>query len=199
MPSTRAESLLRAAAEGRLPDWAELKAKRYQHVRRVGGLMGEWALTLGLPIRDQLRWRATGWLHDALRDADPEVLRDSLDEPFRSLPADFLHGPACARRLAEEGVVDDDVLEAIRYHTLGRAGLTTLGRMLIAADFLEPGRPELPIWRASLRARMPEALDDVFATVVDTRIRVTLDRRKQLRPEFVAMWNSLVSPNGRAR
>ncbi len=192
MVSLSARAVVAAAAEGRLPGWVEVTPERRQHMARVAELMGEWATRLGLSSDDRTRWRATGWLHDSLRDADAERLRPGLDAPFRDLPVSFLHGPAAAMRLEAEGVEDDEMLDAIRYHTLGRANPGRLGRMLIMADFLEPGRSEEPAWRASLRSRMPEAEAEVFAAVVGTRLRLGLERGKPLRPEFVEMWNTLV-------
>jgi 2-amino-4-hydroxy-6-hydroxymethyldihydropteridine diphosphokinase len=166
-------------------------------MERVAALMGEWAAGLGLGPEPGARWRAAGWLHDSLRDADPEKLRAGLVPPFRDLPAPFLHGPAAASRLEAEGVDDDELLDAIRYHTLGHVALQRLGRALIVADFIEPGRPELPEWRAALRARMPESLEEVFTTVVGARLRLGIERGKPIRPEFMEMWNALVNADGR--
>jgi hypothetical protein len=66
---------------------------------RVAALMGEWAGALALPERDVKRWTATGWLHDVLREAEPEELRPEVPLLFRPLPGKLLHGPAAAVRL----------------------------------------------------------------------------------------------------
>lgn len=166
---------------------------------RVAELMGEWAVRLELSASEQTRWRAAAWLHDSLRDADPETLRDGLESPFRDMPGYYLHGPAAATRLETAGVTDAELLDAVRYHTLGKAGLGRLGRALIAADWLDPGRPQLPLRRAVLRARMPDALDDVVAAIVDLKVRASLERGKPLRVELAEMWSSLVAGDGRAR
>jgi 2-amino-4-hydroxy-6-hydroxymethyldihydropteridine diphosphokinase len=191
-------AVIAAAAQGQLPHWTEARPKRRAHMSRVAGLLGEWAALLQLPPHEHARWTATGWLHDTLRDAAPETLRNQLDEPLRSLPPFFLHGPAAAARLEREGVHDADLLDAIRFHTLGSPGLARLGRALITADFLEPGRPQLPVWRAALRARMPGALEQVFREVVARRLHVTLERGRPLRHEFVAMWNDLAGAHDEA-
>lgn len=195
LPASHA--ILSSAAEGRLPAWAEVRPKRYGHIARVAELMGEWALRLGEPPEEQARWRATGLLHDALRDAEPETLRAGLDSPFREMPGYYLHGPAVAARLEADGVTDTELREAIRYHTLGCGRLGRLGRALIAADWLEPGRAQLPVQRSALRARMPESLDRVFATIVAMRVRKSLERGKPIRRELAEMWNSVAE--GRQR
>jgi predicted HD superfamily hydrolase involved in NAD metabolism len=40
----------------------------------------------------------------------------------------------------EYGVEDEDVLNAVRYHTTGRAGMSRLEMIVFLADTLEPGR-----------------------------------------------------------
>lgn len=40
----------------------------------------------------------------------------------------------------EYGIEDEDILNAIRYHTTGRRGMSTLELIIFLADTLEPGR-----------------------------------------------------------
>lgn len=189
---TSTHALLEDAAAGRLPPWAEAGEKRRAHMARVAALLDEWAAKLGLDEAERVRWRAAGWLHDALRDAPPERLRPLLSEPFRDLPAGYLHGPATAERLRAEGVDDTELLDAIRYHTLGWDRLGTLGLCLIAADFLEPGRVQRAEWRAALRARMPHELNAVMREVVRAKVERDLQAGEPVRPELLSLWNALV-------
>src|SRR4051794_14615686 len=99
------------AAQGRLPAWTQAKPKRREHVARVAALMREWAQALGLTESEVARWSAAGYLHDALRDADPDELRPAVPPAFRDLPRKLLHGPAAAERLA--GEADDELRDAI--------------------------------------------------------------------------------------
>ncbi len=179
--------IISEAAEGRLPGWAAVDASRRPHLAAVARLMGRWAEQLGLPERDRRRWRAAGWLHDALRDADPETLRPAAP----NVPAELRHGPAAADRLAEAGVSDDELLEAIRCHTLGRAGLGRLGRFLFLADYLEPGRSFAPIEGAVLRARLPQEAEAVLRIVCGRRLTRTLARSRPIHTDTVKFWNEL--------
>lgn len=187
-----AGALIERAASGVLPSWAVADPERREHMARVAALMDEWAARLGLPAAERVRWRAAGWLHDALRDADPGALR-ALVPDLADLPDPLLHGPAAAARLAAEGVEDRELTEAVAYHTLGHPGLGRLGRALYLADFLEPGRTFEPVWRASLRARLPEALDAVLIEVAAARLGYLIRTRRAIRPETFAFWNSLVA------
>lgn len=185
-----------AAAEGRLPDWAVAGESRRAHVARVAALLGEWAEALELPETDRTRWRATGLLHDALREEDPDRLRPVVPPTLQDLPPGLLHGPAAARRLWVEGVRDGEMLQAVAYHTVGHPSLGRLGRAAYAADFLEPGRDLLNEWRTSLRGRMPDDLDRVVREVVGARIRHRLDGESVVRPETMAFWNVLAAEAG---
>jgi 2-amino-4-hydroxy-6-hydroxymethyldihydropteridine diphosphokinase len=134
---------------------------------------------------------AAGYLHDALRDEDPEVLRRQVDPPFQDLPGKTLHGPGVARRLSAVGVEDAELLHAIAYHTLGSAGFGVLGFALYAADFLEPGRRFKEEWRSALRERAPQGLDEVVKEILAARIGYLLERGRPLHPETLGFWNRL--------
>jgi HD superfamily phosphohydrolase YqeK len=177
-------SLVREAAEGRLPAWAKAKPTRREHMARVAGLMRAWAVALGLPPSEVARWAAAGYLHDVLRDAPGDELRPYVPAEFRGLPGKLLHGPAAAARL--EGAADDELLDAIRCHTLGCPRFGTLGRALYLADFLEPGRSFSPEWTDSLRARMPADMDAVLREVVEARIGHVTENGGILHPETKA-------------
>ncbi len=185
----------RDAARGKLPDWARAGRKRREHMARVAELMQEWASGLALGEEEILRWEASAWLHDALRDADPAALIGDVRPEERDLPGEVLHGPAAASRLASQ--VDPCVAAAIRYHTIGHPSLDRMGRALYLADFLEPGRNYSPVWRAELRSRMPAEQDAVLVEVIGSRISHIVERRKPLRSETAAFWTDALRQAGR--
>jgi len=183
--------LIERAARGELPSWAEATPERREHMSRVAGLMEEWAGGLRLSQAEQVRFRAAGFLHDTLRDAEPETLRHRVPPALQRLPERVLHGPAAAERLRNDGVADGELLLAVAYHTLGHCSFGLLGRALYLADFLEPGRDLLNDWRRALRSRMPGEVGAVLSTVLGARIAHLVERGGRLRPETVAFWNTL--------
>jgi HD superfamily phosphohydrolase YqeK len=190
--SDRPGPVVLAAGRGELPAWVEMSPRRRAHAGRVAALLEGWAGGLGIPPDEVARWRAAGWLHDVLRDARPEELRPLLPAAFRELPPKLLHGPAAAERLA--GQADDELLDAIRYHTLGSPRFGRLGRALYLADFLEPGRTFRRDWAASLRSRMPDAMDGVLAEVVRERVEHVLSAGGTLHPETLAFHAQVTPP-----
>jgi 2-amino-4-hydroxy-6-hydroxymethyldihydropteridine diphosphokinase len=163
-------------------------------MNRVADLLQSWAPSG--PSEEPLRWRAAGFLHDALRDGDPQELRKMGGPELDQFSDDTLHGPAAAARLRAEGVRDEDFLRAIAYHTIGHPQLDVLGRAVYAADFLEPGRPYRRKWRKSLRDRMPEEASRVLVEVARARIEKQLGDLQRLPEETRAFWNVLVADNG---
>lgn len=189
--TTTNSEVIRAAARGEMPAWAEVTPARREHIERVAALLEEWADRAGLDPADRERWVAAGRLHDALRDADPERLSREVPAELRGLAAPLLHGPAVAERL--KGEADAEFLTAVGYHTLGHPSFGRLGKALYLADFLEPGRDFETEWRDTLRQRMPGELEAVTVEVLAARIAHLVRERKPMRPETAAFWSALVA------
>jgi HD superfamily phosphohydrolase YqeK len=182
-------ALLEAAAAGRLPVWSHVGKKRFAHMRRVADLLGDWADRLELSADDRIRWRAAGYLHDALRESPHDELRALVPASLTGLAGKLLHGPAAAERLRADGVEDENFLRAVAYHTIGHPDLDQLGRALFIADYIEPGRRYDPDLLADLRARMPAARDEVLRAVLRARLDRLLREGRPMRTETVAFWN----------
>ena len=131
-------------AEERLP------AKTYRHVQSVARLMVSFASQAKITEEQAV---TAGLLHDICKALKKDELTqraqefgitEHLDNP------NLLHGPVGAaecRRLLN--IHDEEVLDAIRFHTTGRKDWGRVGRALYFADFAEPRRtmPEATIAR----------------------------------------------------
>ena len=54
---------------------------------------------------------------------------------------EILHGPVGAWIAEHEfNITDEDILNAIRFHTTGRAGMSKLEKIIYIADMIEPNR-----------------------------------------------------------
>jgi len=83
-----------------------------------------------------------------------EAMGLQVDEVDRAIPK-LLHGPIAAAVLAEElGVRDEDVLNAVRYHSTLRADASTLEEIIFVADKLayDPTSPHGGEYVAAMRA-----------------------------------------------
>ena len=177
-----------AGIRGEFPVWACLSEIRRGHARRVSALIGDWADELAIEESDRIRWRAAGLLHDALKDADPGDLTEFVST---SWPDPLLHAPAAAERLLRDGVEDEELLLAVRYHSVGHPDFGTLAEHLYLADYLEPGRTFLADEREALRARMPNARADVLRAVVRRRIYSRLEADTPVLMASIEFWNRI--------
>lgn len=173
-----------------LPEWARVTERRLEHIVRVTELLDDWATALRLSPDDARAWHDAGRYHDALRDApESELRRLAGDPPEYTL--EMLHGPAAAARLAADGETRRELLDAIRYHTVGSAQWGRLGRALYMADYLEPGRKFSRADRAYLASQVPHDFEATFRQVLRNRLEWSLREGMRLFPEAVALWNTV--------
>ncbi|MGZ8376709.1 MAG: HD domain-containing protein [Gemmatirosa sp.] len=172
-----------------LPEWAQVSEKRRAHIARVTALLAAWAPHVARDESEALAMRDAGLLHDALRDAPDALLRELSGDA--ASPVELLHGPAAATLLERAGERRAELLDAIRWHTLGSATWGRVGRALYMADFLEPGRKFATGDRGFLAAHVPTDFDGVFRQVVRMRLEWSLREGKELFPQAAALWNAV--------
>jgi len=121
-----------------------LSPSRYTHTRSVARCATELCLRFGL---DESQGNLAGLGHDLAREWRPEHIRETALEDGEGMCAAeekeplLMHGRAAAVVLQRDfGLYDDDVLAAIRTHTLGAPGMSGLQKVLFCADYLEPHR-----------------------------------------------------------
>ena len=179
-----------ATAGLEMPSWTCVSEKRMAHIQRVTALLDGWARQLALPVEEARAWHDAGRLHDALRDAPESTLRELAgDSP--DYATEMLHGPAAAERMRRDGERRTELLDAIRYHTVGSAQWGRLGRALYMADYLEPGRKFSRADRSYLAAQVPHDFDATFRQVVRARLEWSLREGMRLYPEAVVLWNGV--------
>lgn len=166
---------------------------RLAHVQRVAGLLVVWAEDLGVPDNERHRWLKAAWLHDSMRDAPDEELKEWA--PSATGPMALRHGPASAARAKAEGETDRGVLDAVRYHSVGLTEWDMVGRMLYCADFLDPDRPFDQEHRAELAERLPSDVGGVLREVLQARVNYMVRSRWPLPEPTVRFWNSLFTIN----
>lgn len=117
------------------------KPERKAHSLRVAEIAAKKAVELRVSEKKAI---AAALFHDCAKNlaADSPLLKGfTLDKRFGEAPPPVLHQFTGAY-LAENafGVNDTEVLNAIRFHTSGRAGMTELEKLIFLADMVEAGR-----------------------------------------------------------
>lgn len=104
-----------------------LKPSRLEHTMQVSRLSREMAGRFGA---DENKAEIAALLHDMAKY-----------EYRPGVNMDLAHGKIGAEMSREIfGIDDEDILNAIAYHTTGRAGMSTLEKIIFLADAIEPGR-----------------------------------------------------------
>jgi predicted HD superfamily hydrolase involved in NAD metabolism len=173
---------------------AQLQGERLAHTYRVR----ETAVALSnFHGADPDQAAVAGLMHDYARSLPGAQLLDHarrrhlITDPSEEAQPLLLHGPVAAAQLAEQGLVTDPgVLDAIRWHTTGRAGMSLLEKIVWLADYTEPGRqfPGVDAVRDLARRNLDQAL----LLALDQSIRFVLDRGWLLHPATVNARNSLL-------
>ena len=119
-----------------------LKESRYRHSLGVEDMAVRLAAIWGADIE---RARFAGRYHDIAKNFDEEQM-DSCVRKY-GLPEELIgnnalaHSKVAAAILENEyGVDDEDILNAVRYHTTGRSGMSLLEELIFVADAVEDNR-----------------------------------------------------------
>ena len=123
-----------------------LQPKRYLHTLGVAYLSASLAMCHGTSHRDAL---VAGLLHDCAKNyPDQELLERCLalqlplSEYEQRIP-ELLHAAYGAYLAKEEyGITQEDILLAVRNHTLGRPGMSMIEQIVYLADYFEPERTQ---------------------------------------------------------
>ena len=121
---------------------------RYQHTLGVMYTAAAMAMCHGENVENAL---VAGLLHDCAKcipSIDKIQLCKENDIEISETEAKntgLLHAKLGAFLAEKEyGVTDEDILMSIRSHTTGRPGMSLLEKIIYIADYMEPGRKELP-------------------------------------------------------
>ena len=126
----------------KIPDLAKaqklLTSKRAEHTLRVAFMAAENCRRFKITEKKAVTAAA---LHDAAKYLKLSDRRLKGFVPPEGVPDKVMHQYAGAYLAEHEfGITDEDILNAIRYHTSGRAGMSDLEKLIFLSDMLEEGR-----------------------------------------------------------
>ena len=153
---------------------SELAYGRFVHTLDVAATAANLAMCYGADLD---KAGTAGLLHDCAKCMSLGKMLKVCDKAgtdlseFEKNSVSLLHSKAGAV-LAESryGVRDEDTLNAIRFHTTGRPGMSLLEKIVFVADYIEPGRdsaPNLP----QVRKLAYESIDDCVLQILKDTLR----------------------------
>ena len=125
-----------------------LKKKRFEHTLGVRYTAGALAMCHGVDLK---KAQLAGLLHDCAKHyTDEQLLQTAKKNNIEVSSAErrspqLLHAKIGALLAKQEyGVEDEEILNAIRFHTTGKPDMTDLEKIIFIADYIEPLRKEAP-------------------------------------------------------
>lgn len=121
-----------------------LSEKRFMHSVRTAETAEKLCMLYGCDVE---KGRIAGLLHDAARELDKDAVYKLVEQDGMRIsrieneyPV-LLHGRAGAVIAKNQlGITDEEILDAIRWHTTGKSGMSRFTSILYVADYIEPGR-----------------------------------------------------------
>ena len=130
----------------RVLDWLSdnVPPPRIRHILGVEQIASQWARLYGINA-EKAAW--AGLLHDLAKYFSHDLLLEMARaeglrlDPILETNPHLIHADIGAIVAREQfGIVDGEILDAIRNHTLGRPGMSSLSCIIYLADALEPNR-----------------------------------------------------------
>ncbi|KGR90721.1 phosphohydrolase [Ureibacillus massiliensis 4400831 = CIP 108448 = CCUG 49529] len=175
------------AIKSRMPE------KRYIHTM---GVM-ETAIHLAEKYGENVKSAETAAiLHDIAKYADEnwmiQIVKDNdLDQRLITWGPELLHGPVGAWIAENEfNIHDEDLLNSIRFHTTGRAGMSKLEKILYIADMIEPNRNFDGVEK--LRSKADEDLNKAMRACIRHSIKYLVKTKQKIYPVSIECYNDLI-------
>ncbi|MGM0602072.1 MAG: bis(5'-nucleosyl)-tetraphosphatase (symmetrical) YqeK [Bacillota bacterium] len=173
---------------------SRINSERYKHTSGVV----ETALRLAENKDVNLnKVEKAAYLHDIAKDKSlkeiKELIRESdfvIDELEISIPA-VLHAPAGAVIAEKEFAVHDkEILEAIRFHTLGHPDMGLTALIIFAADFIEPHRDFPGVEK--IRKIIYNDFNRGIIKICSNMIKYQIETEKIIHPNTVMLRNKFL-------
>ncbi len=141
--------------------------------------------------------KLAGILHDIMKDVPPDeqmkmmtrydIVLNEVERSSQKLWHAMLGAAYLENKL---GITDREILDAVRYHTTGRANMTLLDKVLFIADFISADRNYEGVH--SMRKAAEISLEQAMVEGMTFSIIDLAKRYKTIHPDTIAAYNQVV-------
>ena len=176
---------------------SHLDEKRYAHVERVAKCAKRLAKIHGENEQDV---EVSAYLHDIAKFFELSRMLDLVKGKYPEVRDEMSHSTAVLHGFAGAefvknnydiyGVDNEDILDGVRYHTIGSGNMSTLAKIVYLADAIEDGRN----WEGVEKARKlaEENLDEAIKYEIDTKLEYLISKDNIIHPNIILLRNSLI-------
>lgn len=161
----------------------KLKDSRYVHTLGVEYTSVCLAMKYGENLETA---ELSGLLHDCAKELpEKKLIQICRDHGERISKMEYqnpflLHGKAGACLARDKfGIDDANILNAIRYHTTGRPGMTLVEKIVFVADYIEPNRKKADNL-TELRRMAFENLDETVLRILEQTLDYLIRTGKEI-------------------
>lgn len=174
----------------------KLSEKRYNHSIGTMKRAEKMAKIYNIDVE---KAKLAGLTHDIAKELSQEeklkyVKKNNIkiDEVERLCP-DLLHGKIAAHMCKIKYGFDEEMQEAIAFHTTAKVNMSVLGKIIFLADITEENRnfEDVDI----LRELSEKNLDEAMLYALNKTIEKTVKTNKLLHPDSVNSRNHILSAN----
>ena len=174
-----------------------MSENRYNHCVNVSKEAVKLAKRYG---GDEEKAAIAGILHEITKEMPKEeqlqIMLDSgiiLDDIQKNAPK-LWHGISGSVYIKKHfGIEDEDILNAICYHTTGRAGMSLLEKIIFVADFTSEERTYKGV--ATMRKKSRKSLEDAMLYGFKFTFSDLSSRELAIHPDELACYNEIVLNN----
>lgn len=169
-----------------------LKEQRFIHSLNVAKSAKELAEKFGA---DPQKAYTAGILHDSCKNLESSeqlkyLLENNVALSEYELAAPKLFHAVCGRVFAEKeiGCEDEEILNAIRYHTTGRSNMTLLEKIVFIADFISDERNYDGV--EIMREKAFRSLDEAIVEGLSFTIIDLIKKERLVHPDTMGAYNA---------
>jgi len=172
---------------------AQLTEKRYVHTLGVAESAVELAERYGADIK---KAELAAIFHDYAKFRPKEemkqiIMEQNITKDLLDYHSELWHAPVGAYLVEQEaGITDQEILDAIAYHTSGRIGMTLLDKIVYLADYIEPGRSFPGV--EEVRKLAEQNLDAAVIQAVRNTINFLMMKKQVIYPATFHTYNDLI-------
>lgn len=171
----------------------QLKPSRFEHVKRVEQTAITLARQYGVDVE---KASIAGLVHDYAKQRPDDDFKAAIQK--YQLDADLLnwnnaiwHGVVGAELIKVElKIYDEEILDAVRYHTTGNRYMTTLSQIIYMADYIEPARDFDGVAQARLLTKQDLSLAVAYQT--QHTLAYLLANNQRIYPKTIETYNAWV-------
>lgn len=167
---------------------------RYEHSINVASEAVKLAELYGA---DKDKAEIAGILHDVTKETPNEEQLQIMEKNGIILSKLQLSSPKLWHSLSgaayingELGIEDEDILNAVRYHTSGRAGMSTLEKIIFVADFTSAERDYDGI--ETIREKSRRSLEEAMHFGLSFTLVDLVKRGRAIDPNAVECYNDII-------